>query len=442
MTAAPAPGAATNGASDTADLLVLRAAQLLTAPATPGGAPLIGAALDSPLLLPDAAVACRDGRVAAVGTMAEVLAAFPEKRARRILDASGLLVAPGFVDSHTHLPFAGTREMEFDARARGATYASIAAQGGGIASSRRALLELSEAALADRVVARLATLLAQGTTTIEAKSGYGLLLEEERKQLRALARAASQSPARVVPTYLVGHAVPAEWISRREAYVSALAEEAIPAVAAEGLARFCDVWCDVGAFTPEETRRLLSAAASRGIRPKLHADELGDAGAARLAAEVGAVSADHLLHASDAGIDAMARAGVAAVLLPGTAFTLGLPYARARAMVERGVAVALATDWNPGSTMSSSMALAMTMAVTQMKLSPAEAWMAATANGAVAVGEGDQVGRIQPGYRADLTLFDPPDYRHVAYHYGHDHVRATVVGGAVVHEASGPSRCS
>jgi imidazolonepropionase len=432
-TPAPADGAA--------DLLVLRAAQLITAPATPGAAPLRGTELDRPVLLADAAVACVAGRVAAVGTTAEVLRDYPERRAKRVLDASGLLVAPGFVDAHTHLPFAGTRETEFDARARGATYASIAAQGGGIASSRRALLECDESDLADRVARRLETLLAQGTTTVEAKSGYGLLLDEERKQLRALAAAASRSPVRVVPTYLAGHAVPAEWAARRDAYVDLLAEEAIPAIASEGLARFCDVWCDVGAFTPQETRRLLGAATAHGLRPKLHADELGDAGAAGVAAEVGAISADHLLYASDEGLMAMAAAGVVAVLLPGTAFTLGLPYARARAMVERGVAVAIATDWNPGSTMSSSMALTMTLAVTQMKLSPAEAWMAATANGAAASGQGGEVGRIQPGYRADLTLFDAPDYRHVAYHYGHDHARATVVDGAVTNEASGASRC-
>lgn len=434
------PSAAAD-AGGRADLLVVGAAELLTAPATPGGAPLLGPALDRPLLLRDASVACAGGRIAAVGSTADVLASYPEARATRVIDARGLLVAPGFVDAHTHLPFAGTREMEFDARARGESYTSIAAKGGGIASSRRALLETTEEDLAARVAARLRALLAQGVTTVEAKSGYGLVWPEERKQLRALAAASSTSPVEIVPTFLAAHAVPEEYRERRDLYVAAVIEEAIPSVAREGLARFCDAWCDEGAFTIEESRRILEAGTRHGLRPKLHADEMGDAGAARLAAEVGAVSADHLLFASEGGLDAMAAAGVVAVLLPGTAFTLGLPYARARRMVERGVAVAVATDWNPGSTMSSSIALAMTMAVTQMKLTPAEAWMAVTANAASAVGAGDRIGRIQPGYRADMTLFDADDHRHVAYHYGHDHVRLVVHSGAVVHERSGASPC-
>jgi len=425
-----------------ADLLVVNATQLVTAPSTPGGAPLTGGAFDRPVLLSDAAVACVDGRIAAVGPTADVLAAYPETRASAVVDARGLLAAPGFVDAHTHLPFAGTREMEFDARSRGETYASIAAKGGGIASSRRALAAIGEDDLARAVAVRLATLLAQGVTTVEAKSGYGLTWEGERKQLRALAAAAVAAPIEIVPTFLAAHAVPEEFRDRRDAYVASVVEEMIPAVAREGLARYCDVWCDAGAFSPEECRRILAAGARHGLPGKLHADELGDAGGARLAAEAGAVSADHLLHASDDGLRAMAEAGVVAVLLPGTAFTLGLPYARARDMVSHGLAVAVATDWNPGSTMSSSLSLAMTMAVTQMKLTPAEAWIAVTANAASAVGQGAVAGRIQPGYRADLSLFDVPDYRHVAYHYGHDHVRLVIARGAVAYQRGDESRCT
>ena len=424
-----------------ADLLVVGASQLITAPATPNAAPLLGRALDQPLLLENAAVACVGGAVARVGTTAEVLADYPEADAGRVLDARGLLVAPGLVDAHTHLPFAGTREMEFDARARGETYESIAAKGGGIESSRRALRAISEDDLTARVTARLAGLLAQGVTTVEAKSGYGLTWEEERKQLRALRRAAERSPVDVVPTFLGAHAVPAEFRDRRGDYVTLLVDDMLPAVESERLARFCDVWCDKGIYTVEESRTILAAAQRLALGAKLHADELGDAGAASLAAEVGAVSADHLLFASEAGLRAMAKAGVVGVLLPGTAFTLGLPYAPARRMIEMGLPVAVATDWNPGSTMSSSLALAMTMAVTQMKMTPAEAWMAVTANAAAAVGAGDRVGRIQPGYRADLALFDGGDYRHIPYHYGHDHVRVVVANGAVVHEAGPGSRC-
>ena len=419
---------------------MVSAAQLITAP--PGQGPLLGPDLDRPLLIAGASVACVDGRVAAVGPTAEVLARFPEKEAARVLDASGRLVAPGFVDCHTHLPFAGTREMEFEARARGETYEAIAAKGGGIRASVRMTHATSESDLTAAVSRRLATLLAQGTTTVEAKSGYGLSLDEERKQLRAAMRAGAASPVEVIPTFLGAHEVPDEYRSRRADYVALLCGEMIPAVAREGLARFCDVFCDRGIFTVEESRAILECGKAHGLAPKLHADELADVGAAALAAEVGAISADHLLHANDAGLRAMSQAGTVAVLLPGTAFTLGLPYARGREMISMGLTVALATDWNPGSTMSSSMPLAMTLAVTQMRLSPAEAWMAVTANAAAAVSATGRVGRIAPGFEADLCLFDTPDHRHVAYHYGHEHARAVVKGGRLVWERSGSSICS
>jgi imidazolonepropionase len=412
------------------DLLVVSAAQLITAPE--GTTPLLGPDLDRPLLLEDAAVACVEGKIAAVGRTAEVAARYPASEALRVVDARGLLLAPGFVDCHTHLPFAGTREMEFDARARGESYESIAGKGGGIRASVRQLRAASEESLADFVTKRLARLLSQGTTTVEAKSGYGLSLEEERKQLRALRRAGKSSPVEIVPTFLGAHEVPDEHRARREDYVALLTESMIPAVARERLARYCDVFCDRGVFTVDESRRILLEARECGLGVKLHADELADVGAAALAAELKAVSADHLLHASPQGLRAMAEAGVVAVLLPGTAFTLGLPYARARVMVEMGLPVALATDFNPGSTMSSSMAMAMTLAVTQMKLSPAEAWMAATANAACAVEEGARLGRIQPGHQADLALFDAADYRHIAYHYAEEHVRLVVKRGTVV----------
>ena len=409
------------------DLLVISAAQLVTAP--PGSAPLLGGDLDRPQLLADAAVAVVGERIVAVGATREVTARYPERDASVVIDARGRLVAPGFVDAHTHLPFAGTREMEFEARARGERYEAIAEKGGGIRASVRHLREVSEDDLTALVEARLRTLLAQGTTTVEAKSGYGLSLEAESKQLRALTRAASDSPVTVIPTFLGAHEVPDEFRDRRSEYIDLLAETMIPRIAREGLARFCDVFCDRGVFTVEEARRILTAGKTHGLLPKLHADELADVGAAALAAEVGAVSADHLLHASDQGIDRMVAAGVIGVLLPGTAFTLGLPYARARRMIERGLAIALATDFNPGSTMSSSMPMALTLAVTQMHLSPAEAWMAATANAACAVSEGADVGRIQPGFQADLCLFDAEDHRHIPYHYGHEHLHAVVKRG-------------
>lgn len=421
------------------DLLVLSAAELLTAPA--GEGPLLGPDLDRPIRMRDAAVACLDGRIVAAGPTTDVVGRYPEREAAEVLDASGCLLAPGFVDAHTHLPFAGTREAEFESRARGERYEAIAAKGGGIRASARQLRECSEERLAERVRARLRDLLAEGTTTVEAKSGYGLALDEELKQLRALARAAAAEPAEVVPTFLGAHEVPDDYRDRRAAYVALLTEVMIPAVAAEGLARFCDVFCDRGVFTVEESRTILSSGRERGLRPKLHADELADVGAAALAAELRAVSADHLLHASDAGLRAMAAAGVVAVLLPGTALTLGLPYARARDMIAMGLPVALATDFNPGSTFSSSMPLMLTLAVTQMRLTPAEAWMAATANAAEAVYEGRRLGRIAPGWQADLSLYDTADYRHIPYHYGANHVRAVVKRGRVVHRRAEASIC-
>jgi imidazolonepropionase len=432
------------------DLLVLAAGQLITAP--PGDRPLVGPDLDRPLLLHDSSVACGGGKVLAVGPTAEVTRRFPEGEAAEVLDARGCLVAPGFVDAHTHLPFAGTREAEFDSRARGEGYESIAAKGGGIRASSRHLRDATEEELTGLVRARLRRLLEEGTTTVEAKSGYGLRLDEEEKQLRAVARAATSGRiaratgdtdiAEPIPTFLGAHEIPDEFRSRRGDYVALVAEEMIPAIAKAKLARFCDVFCDRGVFTVDEARRILEAGRLHGLLPKLHADELADVGAAKLAAEVGAVSADHLLHANAEGLRAMAEAGVVAVLLPGTALTLGLPFARAREMVDIGLAVALATDFNPGSTMCSSMPLMLTLAVTQMRLTPAEAWMAATANAASAVREGSRLGRIAPGMQADLCLFEPCDYRHIPYHYGRDHVRAVVRRGRVAHRRSGVSTCS
>jgi imidazolonepropionase len=330
--------------------------------------------------------------------------------------------------------------MEFDARARGESYEAIAARGGGIRESVRQLRAIGEGDLRARVGKRLEHLLGQGITTVEAKSGYGLALDAELKQLRSLR--VDGAAVEVIPTFLGAHEVPDEFRARRAEYVDLVARVMIPEVARANLARFCDVFCDRGVFTVDEARTILLAGKAHGLLPKLHADELADVGAAALAAEVGAISADHLLHASEQGLDAMSAAGVIAVLLPGTAFTLGLRYAPARRMIERGMPVALATDWNPGSTMCSSMAMALTLATTQMRMSAAEAWMAATANGACAVGEGGRLGRLAEGFQADLCLFDTADYRHVPYHYGEEHVAVVVKRGRVVLDRGVGYRCT
>jgi imidazolonepropionase len=379
-------------------------------------------------------VLCRDGRIAFVGRRADRLDRLGKVggTCRRLDGRRGTLV-PGFVDPHTHLPWAGSREEEFARRLAGATYQEIAAAGGGILSTVTATREASEDDLVSLVERRARLMLAHGTTTAEAKSGYGLNLEDEVKQLRAIRRASARSPLELVPTLLAAHEVPPEFRDDRNRWVEIICQEIVPAVADEGLARFSDVFCESGVFTVDESRRVLEAGVDHGLLPRLHADEFEDSGGARLAAELGALSADHLIAVTPSGIEAMARSGVTAVLLPGTSFFLMKhKYAPARRLIEAGVPVALATDCNPGSSHTESMPMIFVLAVFELGLTIEEALTAATLNAACCLGLGDSHGSVEVGKQADLLVLDAPNLLHLAYHYGVNPVRDVIKRGVPV----------
>ncbi len=350
------------------------------------------------------------------------------------LDCAGRSVVPGFVDSHTHLPFSGWRHDEFASRLAGRTYQEIAAAGGGIRASMRATRAASEDEIAEATRARLDRILLHGTTTVEAKSGYGLATEHELKQLRALARAAAHHPVDVVPTFLGAHEFPPEFENDRDGYIERLVDTMIPAVAAARLAEYADVFCERGVYTVEEARRILEAGRAHGLAPRLHADEFAPSGAAELAAQLGAASADHLSAVSDAGIEALAASSTIGTILPGTTFSLRIPPANARRLVGAGVALALATAFNPGSSAIDSMGVVIGLACLHSGLSPAEALAAATIHGAHALARADRVGSIRVGKQADLLVLDAPDYRHLAYRFGANLVQTVIKRGKVAVE--------
>jgi imidazolonepropionase len=396
-----------------------------------GPDPLAGARQGDVDSVSEAALAVTGGKVVAAGGEGEVRAEVGE--AERVLDAKGGTVLPGWVDAHTHLLFAATREDEFAMRIEGRTYQEIAAAGGGIHSSVRHFREASDEEILARARDNLDRALALGTTTLEIKSGYGLSTAQEIRALRLIRTLKETHPVEIVPTFLGAHELPQEWKHDREGYVKLVAEEMIPRVAGEGLAEFCDVFCEEGVFTPQESRVVLEAARTHGLGMKLHADEFGDTGGSRLAAELGAVSADHLHGTPSDAVRALAEAGVVAVLLPGTSFFLNLrEKAPARGMVELGLPLAIATDMNPGSSMSQSMPLMMTLGCLQLRLSPEEALVAGTANGAAALGREGTVGRLRPGYVADFQVLNLPSHRLLPYHYGVSHVRAVFRAGRQV----------
>jgi imidazolonepropionase len=400
-----------------ADLLIKGAAQLLTM-AGHSEQPKLGAELNDLTLIEDGAVAALDGQIIAVGETKEIEESVSLLPHARVVEAWGKVVMPCFVEPHTHLVFAGSRQDEFELRLKGATYLEILQAGGGILSTVKATRAASWGELVAWSCRRLDAFMRQGVGTVEVKSGYALDTEGEIRMLRVVRELNRQHPLDLVPTFLGAHAFPPEFREDRNAYVELIVNEMIPRVASENLAQFCDVFCEDGVFTVEQSERILNAGKKHGLIPKLHADEIASFGGAELAAKVGAASADHLLKASDEGMERMAAAGVMGVLLPGTAFFLMEPYAPARKMIEAGVPVALSTDRNPGSSPTESVQLIITLACVKMKMSPAEALNASTINAAHAVRRAGLVGSLEEGKQADILIMDAPDYKYIPYHYG------------------------
>ena len=366
----------------------------------------------------------RNGLIENVGTSSQIDADC------EVVDAGGRVVMPGFVDAHTHPVFAGTRAAEFEERSAGATYQEIAARGGGIQST----VNQTRAATIDELVSAgqryAAWFLRTGTTTVEAKSGYGLSLEDELKILRAIKRLDAETPLRYVPTFLGAHTVPKEYTSRRDEYVSLIIDEMLPRVAQEKLAEFADVFCESNVFSTDESWKILSAARCHGLGLRMHADQLSLSGGAKLAAELGTTTADHLEHTDADGIAALRSAGVQPVLLPGSVYALGSSrYPPAREMIDAGLAVVLATDFNPGSSPTPSIPMILSLAATHMKMTPAEAITAATINAAYSLNRGAQLGSLEPGKVADVVIHDCDDYRQLAYFFGVEHAWEVYVSG-------------
>ena len=378
------------------------------------------------------------GRIEAVGPYSELRKQHPDAN---IDEVSGVLF-PGFVDCHTHAVFGAARLADHERRARGISYKEIAAAGGGILASVNDVRGRDVSELVDLMKARIAALAANGTTTVEVKSGYGLKLETELAQLEAIRQASTDDGPDLITTFLGAHEVPPEARDDPDSYVSLVVEEMLPAVSRQGIARFCDVFCEPGVFTIEQSRTVLEAARQHGLRLKLHADEIDYSGGAELAAELDAVSADHLAAVSEAGIATLSGSSTVAVLLPGTMLFLGSRHqAPARRLIDAGVAVALATDFNPGSSPGLSLPLMATLGVSQMGMIPAETIVAITVNAAAAVGEAETRGQIESGYRADLVLAAVRDWRELPYWYGVNLISEVWIQGVACHSREWPVNC-
>ena len=412
-----------------ADLLVYNASQLLSV-ASPAG-PKRGAEMSELGIVANGAVAVRDGRVAAVGSSDQLLG---QVRALRSLDAAGRVVLPGFVDPHTHLVWAGDRADEFEMRVAGASYMEIMAAGGGIMSTVRHTRRASVDDLVRHTRPRLERMLAHGTTTVEIKTGYGLDTRNELKQLEAIRRLQAEFPGTLVATFLGAHAIPVEYKGRTDEYVDLVVEEMLPAMAQlDEPPSFCDVFCEQGAFSLDQSRRVLEKAHTLGFGLKIHVDEFKPLGGTRLAVDLGAISADHLVCTPEDEIALLARSDTIAVALPGTPFGLGHHrYTPARAIIQAGGALALATDCNPGTCWCESMQLMVALACRYLAMTPAEAVSAATINAAHALGLGHEVGSLEPGKRADLLIVDVPSYTHLGYRFGTNLGYLLIAGGQVL----------
>jgi imidazolonepropionase len=410
-------------------LAVVNCSQLVTlaGPARPR----VGPELRELGIIANGGMFVRDGLIERVGSRDKIETLIDSKT--EVVDALGRVVLPGFVDAHTHPVFGGTRVDEFEERSKGTTYEEIAARGGGIQSTVNATRATYEEVLTYECWRYSDWFLRSGTTTIEAKSGYGLSLEDELKILRIIKRLGNETSLRYVPTFLGAHSIPAEYRSRRDDYVALIIEEMLPAIAQQRLAEFCDVFCEQKVFTTDEAWKILSAARCHGMGLRIHADQLSLSGGAQLAAELGTVTADHLEHTDAAGIAALKEAGVQPVLLPGSVYALGSSrYPAAREMIDAGLAIVLATDFNPGSSPTPSIPMVLSLASTHMKMTPAEAITAVTINPAYSLNRGTQLGSLEPGKVADFVIHDCSDYRDLAYFFGIEHASSVYVRGKLI----------
>jgi len=413
------------------DLFVHNIGLLVTMRGKPG--PRRGRDMSDVGAVTGGSVAIADGKIVAAGPEADVRAEIAGLAVDRTLDAKGRLVTPGLVDPHTHLVHGGSREHELELKLKGVPYLEILAQGGGILSTVRATRAASENELYEKAWKSLNIMMLYGATTVEAKSGYGLTLEDELKQLRVIKRLNETHPVDLVSTFMGAHAVPPEYKGRSGEYVKLVIDEMLPEVKRQGLAEFCDVFCEHGVFTVDESREILAAAKELGFGLKLHADEIEPLGGAQLAAELGCISAEHLLATTDEGLKAMSDASVIAVCLPATSFNLrAKSHARARDMIELGVPVALSTDYNPGSSPTESLQLVMTLACLHLGMTPEEVITGMTMNAACAIGRGDVIGSLEPGKQADLVLFDATNLAYLPYHFGINHVDTVIKKGRIV----------
>jgi imidazolonepropionase len=413
-------------------IFIKNASQLITIKNS-SNAPLIKEAMSNLGIIENGSVLIENGRIMAVGKDKALSKKYSERiKDALVINANGQLVTPGLVDPHTHLIFAGSREQEFNMRLQGKTYMEIMEMGGGIHSTARQTKSATHEELFNEGYERLNQFLLHGVTTIEAKSGYGMEWETERKQLEVVKTLNQQHVVDVVSTFMGAHAVPKKYKDNPEHYVDLVTKEMIPKVAELGLAEFNDVFCEKGVFTPKQAKRILETGKDFGIRPKIHADEIEPYGGAELAAEVGAISAEHLLKTSEIGIYLMAKKGVVGVLLPGTAYFLMAEFAKARKMIDYGVPVALSTDFNPGSSPTVSLPFVMNLGCLKMGMKPAEVISAATINAAHAIGRGNEIGSIEVGKKADITIFNVSNFMKLQYFFGINHTDTVIKNGRIV----------
>ena len=399
--------------------------------------PKTGEALHDLSIIRDGAIAIKDGLIVAVGSTKEVLSQIEGEPPLPPIEFPGMLATPGFVDSHTHLTFGGSRESDFAMKLAGKSYLEILEAGGGILNTLKHTRAADREQLSRNAFSYAESMLSSGTTTIESKSGYGLDTPNEVKMLESMKDTQSRIPGQLIPTFMGAHAVPPEFEGRTDEYVDLVINEMIPAVAEKSLAEFCDVFCEKGVFDVEQSRRVLLAAKDAGMKLKVHADEIVQLGGAQLAAEVGAVSADHLLMSSDDGLEAMRKAGTVATLLPATAFSLDTDYARARDMIDMDLPVALATDFNPNCA-NESLFFSIALACYKMKMQPREALSAVTINAAHAIDRSSEIGSIEVGKRADILILECPNPEYLTWRFGVNLVHTVIAGGQVVHTKLGP----